>query len=130
MAFYAEVTGGRLEAMLTYGETPAAEETPPDWHDRIIHASLNVRGRRLMGADMAGDCYEAPRGAQLFLEYDEKAQAEALFQRLAEGGRIVMPFAPTFWAERFGMLTDRYGVHWMIGCGTGGCPMSEEEDQQ
>lgn len=126
MTFYAEVTGGRLEALLTYGETPPAEETPPDWHDRIIHASLNLRGRRLMGADQAGECYQAPRGMQVFLEYAEAEQAEAVFQRLAEGGRVTLPIAPTFWAARFGMLTDRFGVHWMIACLPGDCPMQQE----
>ncbi|WP_163560018.1 YciI family protein [Halomonas sp. NO4] len=129
MALYAEVTGGRLEALITYGETPAARDTPPELHDRIIHASLNVRGRRLMGADMAGDCYQAPQGAQVHLEYEACDQAETVFQRLAEGGQVTMPFAPTFWARGFGMATDRFGVHWMIGCQTGRCPMSNEEKE-
>ncbi|MCG6657973.1 hypothetical protein HOP52_09415 [Halomonas campisalis] len=128
MAYYADVTGGRLEALITYGETPAARDTPPERHDRIIHASLNVRGRRLMGADMADDCYQAPQGARVSLEYAAFDQAEAVFQRLAEGGQVTMPFAPTFWAQGFGMATDRFGVHWMIGCQTGRCPMSEESE--
>ncbi|WP_163576466.1 YciI family protein [Halomonas faecis] len=129
MAFYAEVTGGRLEALVTYGETPAARDTPSELHDRIIHASLNVRGRRLMGADMAGDCYQAPQGAQVHLEYEALEQAEAVFQRLAEGGQVTMPFDATFWARGFGMATDRFGVHWMIGCQTGRCPMNDEESE-
>ncbi len=129
MTFYAEVTGGRLEALIAYGETPAARDTPPERHDRIIHASLNVRGRRLMGADMDGDGYQAPRGAQVHLEYDGLGLAEAVFNRLAEGGEVTMPFGATFWAQGFGMLTDRFGVPWMIGCRTGHCPMSEDEEE-
>lgn len=122
MAFYAEVTGGHLEAVLTYGETPAAEQTPPDWHDRVIHASLNIRGHRLMGADMLGDCYRAPQGAQVFLDYAEVDQAEAVFRRLAEGGQVLMPFEATFWAQGFGMATDRFGVHWMVATPSDQCP--------
>ena len=119
MTFYADVTGGHLEAMITFGETPAAAEICDDWHDHIIHASVNVRGRRLMGADMRDDCYEPPRGVQVHLEYDDAEQAGAVFRRLLDGGRQAMPFEQTFWAHRFGMLTDRFGVNWMISCGLG-----------
>ncbi len=116
MAFYAEVTGGHVESMVTFGGTPAAADTPAHWHDRIIHASLNLRGRRLMGADMDGDCYQAPQGAAVYLAYPEPEQAEAIFARLSEGGSVTMPIGETFWARRFGMATDRYGIHWMIAC--------------
>ncbi|WP_416140428.1 YciI family protein [Halomonas sp. HK25] len=125
MTCYAEVTGGHLEALIPYAQTPAAEEVPADWHDRIIHASLNLRGRRLMGADMQGECYQAPQGARVHLEYTDEAQAAEVFRRLAEGGEITMPYAETFWARRFGMLTDRFGVPWMIACQTDTCPQQE-----
>nr|WP_282571244.1 YciI family protein [Methylonatrum kenyense] len=116
MEFYADVTSGHLEALLTVGETPAAAETPPEQHGNIIHASLNLRGRRLMGADMTGDCYQEPRGAQVHLEYDCPDQAERVFTALAEGGEVIMSFEETFWAHRFGMARDRFGVQWMISC--------------
>jgi uncharacterized glyoxalase superfamily protein PhnB len=83
-------------------------------HDKIVHSSLNLRGSRLMGADMAGDCYQPPQGAQIHLEYDDPEQAERVFNALSDGGSIIMPFAETFWAFRFGMTTDRFGVQWMI----------------
>ncbi|MBS9402238.1 VOC family protein [Halomonas sp. TRM85114] len=113
-----------LQAMADYNERllQAAEHTPPERHGQIIHACLNIRGRRLMGGDMASDCYQAPRGAQLFLEYQDTDQAKRVFQRLAEGGEVTMPFAPTFWARGFGMATDRFGVQWMIACHMDKCP--------
>lgn len=126
MTFYAEVTGGHLEAVITYGETPAAADTPAHWHDRIIHASLNLRGRRLMGADMDRDCYRAPQGAHVQLSYAEPEQAEAVFARLADGGTETMPMEETFWARRFGIVSDRFGVHWMIACGLGECGRNTE----
>jgi len=116
MRFYADVTGGHLEALLTVGETPAAEEFPPERQDDIIHASLNLRGRRLMGADMSGDCYQQPRGSQVHLEYESPEEAERVFTALARGGEVIMPFEQTFWAHRFGMTRDRYGIQWMISC--------------
>lgn len=114
MEFYSKVTGGKLEGVITYGETPAAADVPPEMHDKIVHSSLNLRGRRLMGADMAGDCYQPPQGVQIHLEYDDPEQAERVFNALSDGGSIIMPFAETFWAHRFGMTTDRFGVQWMI----------------
>lgn len=114
MEFYAEVTAGNLEAMITYGETPAAEDVPAEMHGRIVHSSLNIRGRRLMGADMIGDCYQAPQGAQIHLEYASSEQAERVFRALSEEGMVIMPFEQTFWAHRFGMTSDRFGVQWMI----------------
>lgn len=116
MRFYADVTGGHLEALVTVGETPAAKEFAPERHDDIIHASLNLRGRRLMGADMSGDCYEQLRGAQVHLEYDSPVEAERVFRALTESGELIMPFEKTFWAHRFGMTRDRFGIQWMISC--------------
>lgn len=121
MEFYAEVTGGNLEGVITYGETPAAADVPKEMHDRVVHSSLNIRGRRLMGADMAGDCYQPPQGAQIHLEYDNAEQAERVFQALSEGGTEIMPFEQTFWADRFGMTKDRFGVQWMISSGLEQC---------
>ncbi|MAY70728.1 MAG: hypothetical protein CME82_04630 [Halomonas sp.] len=122
MDFYADVTGGHLEAMLSFSETPIDNEVPPGWHDKIAHASLNIRGHRLISVDMLSECYQRPQGARVFLDYEQTEQAAAAFKRLAEGGQITMPFASTFWAKGFGMLTDRFGVNWMVACPADHCP--------
>src|SRR5690606_3545372 len=119
MTFYQQVTGGVLEAMVTYRETPAASEVPPEMADRIIHASLNIRGRRLMGADMTCHSPQAMQGSSVHLEFDSLERAAEVFEQLQQGGQVFMPFAETFWAKGFGMTTDRFGTHWMIGYGTG-----------
>lgn len=121
MRFYAEVFGGQLEAMLTFGETPTAAEMPPEMQDQIAHASLNLRGRRLMASDAPGDQYQPPQGAHIHLQYDDVTEAERVFKRLSEGGSVTMPFEQTFWAYRFGMPTDRFGVHWMVSCDLKAC---------
>lgn len=126
MTFYASVTGGSLATPMTYGESPAADQVPGSMHDKVIHAALNIRGRWLMGADMAAECYQPIQGVQVQLEYTDPAQAQMAFEQLAEGGRISMPFAETFWAHRFGMLTDRYGVGWMINCQAAPCGLREQ----
>lgn len=126
MQFYADVTGGHLESLLTYGETPAAEHTPSSFHDRVIHASLNLRGRRLMGADIAPERYAPPQGVHVQMEYQDREQAANTFAHLAEGGEITMPFEATFWSPGFGMATDRFGVNWMINVSSDDCQPANE----
>lgn len=128
MTFYHQTIGGTLEALITYGETPAAAEVPPEAADLIIHGSLNIRGRRLMGADMAGECQQVAQGTCIHLEYDDQDRAAEVFDQLQQGGQVTMPFAETFWASRFGMVTDRFGISWMIGYGTGRSPQTPLEE--
>jgi PhnB protein len=81
-----------------------------------MHGSLTVGGVLLMGADVAPDQYEAPKGVSLSLQIPRAADAERVFHELAQGGRVMMPLEKTFWAERFGMVVDRFGVPWLINC--------------
>lgn len=114
--FYAQYLGGTLEALLTHGEAPNREETPADWHNRILHARLNVSGQLLMGSDNPPGAGEPTQGYSIAIGMGDPAEAERLFQALAEGGTIRMPMQETFWALRFGMLVDRFGVSWMVNC--------------
>lgn len=115
MRFYAEVLGGRIEMMQTYGESPGAGEVSPDKAQRIMHARLEVDGRALMASDaVSEEPFEAARGFALSLNYDSLDDGRAVFQRLADGGTVQMPLQETFWAAAFGMLVDRFGTPWMV----------------
>ncbi len=114
--FYAQVLGGKIEAMLTHGGTPAASSVPPEWQDKIIHARLMLRSGPLMASDAPPQHYQAPQGFSVNIGVDDPAEAERIFHALAEDGKVTMPIAKTFWAERFGMLVDRFGIPWMINC--------------
>jgi len=70
----------------------------------------------LMGADVAPDQYEEPKGFSLSLQIKSTAEAERIFHDLASDGKVVMPLEKTFWAARFGMLVDRFGIPWLINC--------------
>jgi PhnB protein len=119
MRFYERVLKGKLEALLTNSQTPAAEHVPPGNADRIMHAYLVFDGGVLMAGDsLVGHSYEGMKGFSLALTYPEVAEAERVFTELGEGGNVTMPFQPTFWAERFGMVTDRYGTHWIVNGGS------------
>ncbi len=80
-----------------------AEEAPADWQDKIMHGSVTVGGQMLMGADVAPDRYEEPKGFSLSFQIENTGDAERIFRDLAKGGRIVIPLEKTFWAARFGM---------------------------
>jgi PhnB protein len=114
--FYAEALGGQIVATMTYGETPMADQTPAEWRGKIAHTRMAVGGTMLMGSDSPPDRFEPMKGVTIALGIDEPAEAERVFQALAAGGNVTMPIQETFWARRFGMLTDRFGTPWMINC--------------
>lgn len=114
--FYAECLGGTIEVMQPHGDSPLAAETPPGWRDRILHARLALGGAVLMGSDTPPGAYARPQGLSVSLQIDDPERAERVFGALAEGGTVAMPIQQTFWAARFGMVTDRFGTPWMVNC--------------
>ncbi|HEX9942126.1 MAG TPA: VOC family protein [Thermoanaerobaculia bacterium] len=114
---YEQVLGGKVELMMTHGESPIADQVPPDWHERIMHARLTVGDQVLMGSDSPPEHYAKPQGLYVSIHVDKPADAERIFKALAENGTVKMPFEKTFWAAGgFGMLVDRFGTPWMVNC--------------
>lgn len=128
-AFYAQALGGTIEAMLTHGDMPPppADAPPPPTPDAgcgvaappadaVMHACLLLPGgARLMAGDVPpGLPFDGLKGVMLALQYDTEAEAQRAFAALADGGKVTMPLAPTFWAKIFGMVTDRHGVSWAV----------------
>jgi len=115
--FYARCLGGEITVMSTFGTTPACDHVPPEFHDKIMHARLLLGDQVLMGSDTTpADAYEGIKGCAVALNVATTAEAERIFQALAENGTVQMPLEETFWAARFGMLVDQFGVPWMINC--------------
>jgi PhnB protein len=115
--FYEKVLGGKIVAMIGYGDTPAKEHMPADTGARIMHARLVLGDQVLMGCDAHPAMpYDGIRGNDVAVHAETPAEAERLFAALSEGGTVQMPIGETFWSARFGMLTDRFGVPWMINC--------------
>jgi PhnB protein len=121
--FYEQNLGAQLGAIFRYGGSPMAGDVPEDWSEKVMHGSLTLGGQVLMGGDVA--LYEAPKGFSLSLHIKSTAEAERIFARLADGGEVLVPLAKTFWAERFGMVADRFGIPWMINCEGDGKPGEE-----
>lgn len=114
--FYERCLGGKLEAMITHGNSPIADQVPPTWKDMILHARLVVDGQVLMGSDSPPERYEKPRGFAVTVGLGDAATAERVFTALSENGSVTMPIQETFWAIRFGMLVDQFGIPWMVNC--------------
>lgn len=115
--FYQRCLGGKIEALATYESTPAAGQVPAEWRKKIIHARLNLDGQVLLGVDAPPDRFKPPAGFSVTVQVEDPADAERIFHALAENGKVVMPVQETFWAIRFGMLVDRFGIPWMVNCG-------------
>ena len=112
--FYQQCLGGNMQTMMTWGDSPMADQVPAEWHDRIIHTTLMVGDEALLGSDAPPDRYEEPRGFAVTIQIDDPAEAERIFNALAENGTVQMPMQKTFWASRFGMCVDRFGTPWMV----------------
>ena len=113
--FYEQVLGGKLEVM-SHGNSPIRDQVPPDWHDRVMHARLEIGDQVLMASDSPPGRHDATKGMYVSIGIDDPAEAERIFNALTENGTVQMPFEETFWAYRFGMLVDRFGIPWMINC--------------
>lgn len=115
--FYEQCLGGKIVMLQTHGQSPIAGEVPPDWHDRIMHARLEVGDAVLMASDSPPEYYERPQGLYVAIQVTDPAEADRIFQALADRGTVKLPIQQTFWAVRFGMVVDRFGTPWMVNCG-------------
>lgn len=114
--FYHEILGGELRDRMTHGNSPMAEHSPKDWHDKILHISLFVGDNIIMGSDAPPQYQEDHKGISISIAPESIHDGERIFNALSEGGTVRMPFQETFWAGGFGMVVDRFGVPWMVNC--------------
>ena len=113
--FYKETFNGEISQLSTYGESPM--ETAEEVKDKIMHARLQFGDTLIMFSDMMGE-KEAEPGSMISLsiDCDSLDQLEKVFTKISEGGEVTMPLQDQFWGARFGMLTDKFGIHWMFNC--------------
>ncbi len=114
--FYEKVLGGKILMMMRYADAPPDVPRAPETIDRIMHARLKVGDRLLMGGDAPSQFFSKPQGFCVSIMVDDPAEAERVFAQLGDAGKIMTPIASTFWAQRFGMLIDKFGIPWMVNC--------------
>jgi PhnB protein len=115
--FYEKCLPGKVVMMMTYGDSPLSRQAPPEWRQKIIHATFAFGEYILQGADSLPESYCKPQGFSVMLNLDAAAEADRIFNALAEQGTVQIPLQESFWASRFGMLTDQFGTPWTINCG-------------
>lgn len=115
--FYEKCLSAKITFMMPYEGTPAADHVPAAWRNKILHTTLTVGDYVLTGADAPPDLYQTPQGFSVTLGIKDPAEAECVFHALEENGTVQMPLQETFWAIRFGMLIDQFGIPWMVNCG-------------
>lgn len=116
LEFYKEHLGAQVEMVLRYKDSP--EKIPegrltPGFEEKVMHSAFHIGKAKLMASDGCGD---SPKfaGFSLSLELPTKPEAERVFAALSSDGEVTMPLTQTFWSPYFGMLTDRFGLGWMI----------------
>ena len=115
LEFYAETLGGEVLMLSKYSDAPPDEKMPPVPEHWIMHGRVGwPGGGMLMGSDGGMERYEGMKGCSLSVNCDDVATGEKVFAALSVGGTIRMPFASMFWSPGFGLLTDRFGVPWMV----------------
>jgi len=109
--FYEKHLRGKIEMMMKQSDAPGA---PRDAGNAIIHAQMKIANTVVIGNDVPESVYKPMRSAYIYLSLDSAEEAERIHDVLAEGGEIFMPMRETFYATRFSMLRDRFGVSWTV----------------
>jgi len=116
LAFYRQAIGAEVEMLLRFKESPEQPpegSVPPGFEEKVMHASFRVGSARIMASD---GCEEGAdfAGFSLSLAFPTIDEVDRAFAGLSEEGQVKMPLGATFWSPRFGMVTDRFGVGWMV----------------
>jgi len=114
--FYEQCFGGKIQFMLTWGGSPMADKAPPEWSGKLLHARITIGDADLIGGDVLSKDYQRPQGFSLLLSLDDPEQADRIFHTLSANGTVAVPMQKTFWALRYGMVVDQYGIPWEINC--------------
>ena len=115
LEFYKKSIGAEITGLLRWKESPDKSiKTPPGYEEKVMNAAFHIGETELMADDGIGEASAQFKGMTLAIEVVDDAEAKRVFTALGEGGIVTMPLAKTFWTSSFGMLTDKFGVPWMV----------------
>jgi PhnB protein len=112
--FYRKAVGAEVETVMHWKDAPDAAMANAANKDKVMHASFRIGDAHILASDGDGTGKPKFEGFSLTLTAADDAEAERLFESLGKGGKVTMPMSKTFFASRFGMLTDKFGVGWMV----------------
>ena len=110
--FYSGLLGGEILFIQRFGDVE--DMGPPEYADKVLHTQLRIGKRMLMMSDSMPGEWEKPQGFHVQLGFDDDDRAAKVFDALADGGTVTMPYGKTFWARGFGMCNDRFSIPWMV----------------
>lgn len=116
LEFYRSALGAQVDMLMRFSESPDPTPPgmlPPGFENKVMHASFRIAGNVLMASDGC-EVGTQFKGFSLSISVATEAEADRYFAALSDGGQVQMPLTKTFWSPRFGMLTDRFGIAWMI----------------
>ena len=115
LAFYKKAVGAEVTGLMRWKESPDKDmKGSPGFEEKIMNATFRIGETQLMADDGMGDKTAELKGMTLAIEVADDAEAKRVFTTLGEGGKVKMPLMKTFWTSSFGMLTDKFGVPWMV----------------
>ena len=120
LEFYKKSIGAEITSLMRWNESPDNDmKGPPGYEEKILNASFRIGETELMADDgMGNEALAEFKEKTMVIEVADDAEAKRVFMALGEGGNVTMPLAKTFWSSSFGMLTDKFGVPWMVGVET------------
>jgi PhnB protein len=112
--FYRDKLGAEVEAVMRFKDCPETMPMPPGSENKVMHAAFRLGETVVMASD--GECHGRPsfQGFSLSITVPNEAEADRKFNALADGGKVTMPLGKTFFSPRFGMVSDKFGVGWMV----------------
>lgn len=117
LEFYGKALGAKVEMLMRFKESPEPPQpgmVPPGFEDKVMHASFRIGDCVVMASDGCGES-KGFEGFSLSLNVASEGEARKAFGALSDGGQVTLPLGKTFWSPCFGMLTDRFGIGWMVG---------------
>jgi PhnB protein len=115
LAFYTKSVGAEVTGLMRWKESPDKDmKGPPGYEEKIMNAAFRIGETQLMADDGMDDKVAEYKGMTLAIEVADDTEAKRVFTAMSEGGKVTMPLMKTFWTSSFGMLTDKFGVPWMV----------------
>ena len=115
LEFYKKSIAAEVTSLMRWKDSPdAAMKSPPGYEEKVMNSAFRIGDTQLMADDGMGRKEAEFKGMSLVIEVADDAEAKRVFTALGEGGNVTMPLMKTFWTSSFGMLTDKFGVPWMV----------------
>ena len=114
LAFYQKALGAQTLSVLHFKDSPEGVTATPEWLDKVMHATFRIGSSVIMASDGVNPAPQFFSGFSISIVADDVASGQRMFDALSAGGEVRMPWQPTFWSSGFGMVSDKFGMPWMV----------------